>query len=84
MSTQSYRQETASAFFEELEMAAAEKEKPRKAYAHLQSVMTRFLCERTSATGLVFAGPFARMDYLLKEVMRHGGWSMPPTRHATT
>lgn len=74
MSTQSYRQESASAFFEELERAAAEKGKPRKAYARLQAVMTRFLSERTSATGLVFAGPFARMDYLLKG--SHAPWRL--------
>lgn len=66
MSSQTYRQETAASFFHELEDAAAQKDNPRKAYARMQMVLTRFLSERTVATGLVFAGPFARMDYLLK------------------
>ncbi len=80
MSSQTYRQETASAFFKELEDAAACKDNPRKAYARLQMVLTRFLSERTSDSGLVFAGPFARMDYLLKH--GHAAWKLANASNA--
>ena len=80
MSSQTYRQETASAFFKELEDAAACKDNPRKAYARLQMVLTRFLSERTSDSGLVFAGPFARMDYLLKR--GHAAWKLANASNA--
>lgn len=62
-----YAPEAAENFFDELKAAIADTSDIHKVYKRYQRTLMKFLDERTAACQLTFAGPFAKMDYLLKE-----------------
>lgn len=62
-----YAPEDAASFFEELIMTMADTGDIRRVYRRYGHVLWRFLDARTALTEITFAGPFAKMDYLLKE-----------------
>lgn len=53
--------------FKALLSAATESNGMREVYKRYQQVLMLFLDERTAPSKLTFAGPFAKMDYLLRE-----------------
>ena len=69
--------DSAADFYDELR--AAVKGTPaakavRRAYWRFQLILGKFLDQRTASSRVIFAGPFAKMDYLLKE---HGAsWQL--------
>lgn len=62
-----YAPETAENFFDELKSAISNTSDIHKVYKKYQRTLMKFLDERTASCQLTFAGPFAKMDYLLKE-----------------
>ena len=62
-----YAPEAAENFFDELKAAIADASDIHKVYRRFQHTLMKFLDERTAQSQLTFAGPFAKMDYLLKE-----------------
>lgn len=59
--------EDATAFFSQLQAAVALVPDYMAVYSRYADVLLRFLDQRTAASRLNFSGPFAKMDYLLKE-----------------
>ncbi len=62
-----YEPETASNFFEELEMAVSRRPDYVRVYNQMNQVFKRFLNLKTGDTRINFGGDFAKTDYLLKE-----------------
>ena len=62
-----YAPEAAENFYDELKAAIADTSDIHRVYKRYQRTLMKFLDERTAACQLTFAGPFAKMDYLLKE-----------------
>ena len=64
---ENYNPETATDFFDEIEVAIALRPHYRKVYSVLNQVFKRCLMQKTSGTRINFSGVFAKTDYLLKE-----------------
>lgn len=58
--------DSADVFFGILARAVSDRTDIKAVYKQFSDCLSRFLGERTATSQLVFAGPFARMDYLLK------------------
>ena len=63
----SYGQESAVTFNEELEDALRHRPHYRRVYDAMNLTFRRFLNERTNGTRIIFAGDFAKTDYVLKQ-----------------
>lgn len=59
--------ESAATFFSELEQAARLQPDYQAVYSGYSQVLLRFLDQMTDSAPINFGGPFAKMDYLLKE-----------------
>ena len=64
---ETYEPEASTNFFDEIEVALAQRPNYRKVYNALNLVFKKCLNQKTNGTRINFGGDFAKTDYLLKE-----------------